>query len=459
MTEVRYEASRTCSDFHRADDFVRGLMGPIGSGKSVACCWEIWRRLNEQRPAEDGKRRSRWVVVRNTYRELQDTTRKTWEDWFGGIGHWVAGEMAYRYDAGDVEAEILFRALDRPDDVKKLLSLELTGAWVNEAREVPRSVIDMLMGRIGRYPSQRHGGPSWYGLIMDTNPPDSDHWWYRLFEEDRPEGWRLFRQPSALDPGAENIEHLPPGYYSRMLAGKTDEWIKVYVHNTYGMVTDGKPVFPEYRDAQHCTPNALTPTADALHVGIDFGLTPAAVVLQQVGGQWRALAEVVTEDMGAVRFGELLRGVLNRDFRGLKVATITGDPAGEGRSQVDERTPFDVLRAAGIDAVPAHTNDFTLRREAVARHLQRLTMTGEPGLVISPTCRTLRKGLGGGYSYKRLQVGGDERYRDYPDKGRYSHVCDALMYAMIGAGEDMALIQPAGLWNDYDLSRLNVAVA
>ena len=43
---------------------------------------------------------------------------------------------------GDVELEVIFLALDRPEDVKKLLSLELTGVWVNEAREIPKSIID-----------------------------------------------------------------------------------------------------------------------------------------------------------------------------------------------------------------------------------------------------------------------------------------------------------------------------
>jgi hypothetical protein len=458
--EIRYEASPTCSEFHRDDSFIRGLMGPIGSGKSVACCWELWRRLHEQGKAEDGIRRSRWVIVRNTYRELTDTTLKTWRDWFAAVGEWRVGDMSYLIRHGEVEAEILFRALDRPDDVKKLLSLELTGAWVNEAREVPRGVIDMLQGRVGRYPSQRQGGPTWYGVIMDTNPPDTDHWWYVLFEEQRPDGWRLFRQPSALSEAAENLDNLPPAYYQRMLAGKTPEWTKVYVHGDYGMVSDGRPVFPEYRDTQHCTTHTIAPTAgEPLFVGIDFGLTPAAVILQQVAGQWRALAEVVTDDMGAVRFGELLKGVLQRDFKGYRIGAITGDPAGEGRSQVDERTPFDVLRVAGIDATPADTNDFTIRRETVAKHLQRLTMAGEPGLVISPACKILRKGLGGGYAYKRLQVAGDDKFRDYPDKGRYSHVADALQYALLGAGEGAALVMPTGAWRDYDPSRLAYSVA
>ena len=178
-----YLASPTCWKFHESPAFIRGLMGPIGSGKSVACCVELMKLATEQEPSNDGIRHSRWAVIRNTYRELLDTTTKTWFDWFPKeLGTWRAADMEFHMEVGDLHVEFLFRALDRPDDIRKLLSLELTGAWINEAREVPRAVLDMLQGRVGRYPSMRDGkGPTRNCIIMDTNPPDTDHWLYRLF--------------------------------------------------------------------------------------------------------------------------------------------------------------------------------------------------------------------------------------------------------------------------------------
>ncbi len=439
--EIRYRASPALWTFHQDDSFVRGVMGPVGSGKSTACCWELFRRLQEQEPGPDGIRRSRWAVVRNTYRELSDTTVKTWLDWFDDVGDFINQDMAHRIKFADVEAELLFRALDRPADVKKLLSLELTGAWVNEAREVPRAVVDMLQGRVGRYPSKREGGPTWLGVIMDTNPPDSDHWWYRLFEEVAPDGWRLFRQPSGRGADAENLENLPDGYYDRLQAGKDDEWIAVYVDGEYGFISEGRPVYPEFRDHLHVAKESIevldgTPVV----IGIDFGLTPAAVFGQRdVRGRWRWIHELVTEDMGAVRFGELLQNEMASRFPACEFQ-VWGDPAGDQRAQTDETTPFQILRARGIKARPAPSNDFTLRRESVATPLSRL-VDGEPGLLISPSCTTLRKAMGGGYCYKRVQVTGDERFHDKPDKNQYSHVADAAQYLMLGAGEGRAILK------------------
>src|SRR3546814_8869250 len=49
--------------FMTSDAFVRGIRGPYGSGKSVACCMEIFRRANGQRPGQDGVRHSRWAEI------------------------------------------------------------------------------------------------------------------------------------------------------------------------------------------------------------------------------------------------------------------------------------------------------------------------------------------------------------------------------------------------------------
>src|SRR6185503_3312722 len=76
--------------FHRSSAFVRGLMGPVGSSKSTACCIEILGRAQEQKPF-NGVRRTRWAVIRNTYPELKSTTIKTWTEWAqGGVMKWDA---------------------------------------------------------------------------------------------------------------------------------------------------------------------------------------------------------------------------------------------------------------------------------------------------------------------------------------------------------------------------------
>jgi hypothetical protein len=455
-------ATPTLAALHASDAKRRGIIGPVGSSKSTAMCMEIMRRAHEMPPDKDGVRWSRWMVVRNTYRELKDTTLNTWLEWFpeSRVGLFNYSDMAHRIrlalgDGTSVHLEVMFRSFDKPRDIGKALSLDITGAWINEAREIPKFIVDAIDDRIGRYnPGGLPKGSFWHGLIMDSNPPDEDHWWFKLAEETKPEdrpGWEFFRQPGGLvevagekfepNPLAENIDHLPLDYYRDKAVGKSLDHIRVYYCARYGFVQDGKPVFPEYRDEMHCAKAPLEPVPGLpLLLGQDFGLTPAAVIGQRLAnGRIQIIDEMVAQDMGIQRFGQDLLPLLHTRYPVYELLYF-GDPAGDQRAQTDETTPFQILRALGLPIRPAPSNDFTLRREAVAGLLNRL-VDGKPGLLISPTCKNLRKALAGGYAYKRVQVSGAERYQDKPDKGPYSHVADALQYLCIGAGEGRALLK------------------
>ena len=317
MGSLNYKPDgETLKNFLKDNNFLRGLRGPVGSGKSVACCIEVIRRALLQKPSEDGKRKSRWAVIRNTNPQLKTTTIKTWLDWFpeeewGRFGWSVP--YTHNIKKGDIELEVIFLALDRPEDVKKLLSLELTGVWINEAREIPKSIVDACSMRVGRYPSMRDGGPSWYGVIADTNPPDTDHWWAILAGETvipdyitkqeakmliKPDNWKFFNQPPAMleiksknnevdgydeSSKSENKKNLTPNYYKNIIRGKTKSWIDVYVLNKLGQVEDGKPVYESYNEEVHLAKGDLA-IADGVPIfcGIDFGLTPACVFAQRI---------------------------------------------------------------------------------------------------------------------------------------------------------------------------------
>lgn len=414
--------------------FVRGLRGPIGSGKSVACCMDIFNCARSQEPSDDGIRYTRFAVIRNTYPELKMTTIKTWHDWFPQHwGHWKGeGPPTHHIRQGDIDMEVLFVALDRPEDVKKLLSMELTMAWINEAREVPKAILDGLTGRVGRYPSQKsrpahipqNQWPTFYGVIMDTNPPDDEHWWFKLAEEGTPDNFEFFAQPGGMSPQAENREHLVTNYYENVMQGKSQDWVNVYVHGNYGYVQEGKPVYPEYNDAMHCREFEVTPGLP-IYRGWDFGLTPACVFTQFLpNGQWRILDELVSDNMGADRFSDEVLAHTIRNYPGYTFEDI-GDPAGEARSQADEKTCFSILQSKGIK-IRGGDQDPHIRLESVKKPLNTLVM-GEPALLLHPRCKSLRKGFIGGYHYRRIQAAG-ERYTEKPDKGIYSHIHDAAQY-------------------------------
>lgn len=481
--KLNFSSSPTVAKFFKSKAFVRGLMGPVGSGKSYACCAEIFRRSVEQKPSpRDGIKYSRWAIVRNTHPMLRTTTLKTWlellpENIWGPvkysppITHHI--KLPPRDGASGIDMEVIFLALDEPKDVRKLLSLELTGAWVNECRELPKAIVDGLTHRVGRYPSRQDGGPTWHGIILDTNSMDDDHWYYKVSEKEKPGGrfpWEFFKQPGGvLEVGleelpedmpeaqgyifqagkwfktnqkAENLSNLPDGYYEQLLGGKNLDWIRCYAEGKYTFVQEGRPLWPEYNDELMVTDLEPDPGIP-LQIGLDFGLTPAAVFAQRMkNNTWHILHELVTQDMGLERFCSMLKSELESRFPRFETS-VWGDPAGMSRDQIYETTSFDHLKTHGILARPTATNEFRTRREAAAIPMGRL-IDGKPGFLIDRKCMRLRKSLNGGYHFRRIAMGaGQERFRDSPNKNEHSHVGDALGYCLLGSEHNIMTRSPS----------------
>ncbi len=448
---VDFTAPLTIGAFMQSNARMRVVMGPFGSGKSSGCCVEIVRRAKEQKVGNDGFRRSRWAIVRNTMPQLRDTTIKTWFSWFpdGSCGWWKETGKTFFIEFGDVRAEVMFRALDDAADVKNLLSLELTGAYINECREIPKEIVEGLLGRIERYPARKDGGCSFAGVWADTNPPEEGSYWWCMMEGFDPENpslvksndWDVFKQPGGLievkvgankyeyypNPAAENLENLPPGYYEHLAAGATREYVKVYVLGLYGTSKAGKPVHPLFDEDRHVAKSVLLPLKHApLIISADFGLTPAMTLKQQNAfGQVLTLDEIVTEDMGLDRaIKTRLLPMLRAKYPDMEYR-VTGDPSGSNRSQNDERTCVEIFKRNGFKKVKfAVSNNPIARCGATDELLARYTEVG-PGYLVSPTCTYLRRGMKGGYHYKvnKSGVASDE-----PEKNLFSHVCEAGQY-------------------------------
>lgn len=455
MLKLKYNAEPTPAKFHASEAFVRGIMGPIGSGKSVASVLEIMGKGIAQKPHQYGQklvRKSRWACIRNTYPELKSTTIKTFEDWFTPEIcqiNWappITGNVFFPLPDGTfVEIEVMFLALDKPNDVKKLLSLELTGCWLNEVREIPKQILDGATGRVGRFPAKRNGGPTWSGIIMDTNPPDDDHWYYSLAEEKKPEGFEFFRQPPALikvddntflpNPEAENVINQPLGYnyWLRQVWGKDPDWIQVYVMGEYGSLHEGKAVYHEYSDAVHCAEEDLDLYKGIpLYLGWDYGLTPACVAAQlSPHGQLRVIDEWCTEDMGIREFArDIVKPAILNKYHGMPIISV-GDPAGKQRTQTEQNSCMDILAQEGIPTSEAPTNEVIARLDSVRFYMKAMDREGQPGFIINPDCKMLRKGFNGGYKYERVQIVGEERFKEQPAKNKFSHPHDALQYLCV----------------------------
>lgn len=437
--EIDYRPDPIAASVVKSDAFYNFIIGPVGSAKTTAILFKILYHAQRQAPGKDGIRRTRWVVVRNTAPQLKDTTINSFFTWFkpGELGKWVAGRTMFIFEFGDVYAEVMFRPLDTPDDVRRVLSLEVTGAILDEFVEIPKEIVEALSGRVGRYPSPQEGGASWWGMWGASNPGNEDSWWYDWLDVedrgDRPENMAYFEQPSGFSPEAENIHNLPGGrgYYENLCVGKSKEWIKQFIEVQWGYSLVGKPVFPAFNPDMHVAQEEIKFHPQShIYVGFDAGLTPSAIFgTQDTHGRLLILDELVSEHMGATRFcKELLIPKMQSRFPRCEFSVVC-DPAVVQRAQTDERSVKDILeRELGFDVETAYSNALADRIDAVDEYLARLTAVG-PGYLVDPRCRVLIRGFRSGYRY---DVNTKGAVSPKPAKNSYSHPHDAHQYLCMG---------------------------
>jgi len=451
MPDIDFVPPPTVRDFMLSEAFFRIIAGPVGSGKTTGVMMELLRRSCEQAPAPDGLRYTRWAIVRTTLKQLRDTVLKDITQWLEPIVTFKVTDNTVYISAGDVRSEWLLIPLENQEDQKRLLSMQLTGAWLSEAIEIPLSLTEPLAGRCGRYPGASMGGATWFGMVADTNLPTLGSDWaeYML---DPPPGTDVYVQPSGLSEEAENLPwlmqtpetlKLPVDDERRIAQGRTyyerlaqsplgDAWIARYVRAEYGEDPSGLAVHRETFQLNFHVLESVDPVQQQmLIIGQDFGRNPCSVVLQvDARGKVRVLGECIAEDISLeLHIQKSLRPMLaTRRYAGLP-AVVVGDPSGAAKDSLYEETSFDMLKRLGFIAYPAPTNDIDARLRAVdALLLQQ--REGGPAIVFSyEHCPVLVRAMMGGYRYAKTRQGDT---KPLPDKsGPYSHPADALQYACL----------------------------
>jgi len=425
--QLTYKANNTLAAMHNDPSKYQFVRGSVGSGKSVGCMWHIFLNALSQPMQPDGVRRSRYAIIRASYPTLKSTVIKTMIQWFNEkTGQKllnvvydvpIRANMLFPHPDGKstVSIEYIFIALDREEEVNKLQSLELTSCWLNEAAEIPRGIHQMLKTRINRYPAHADGGAYRPQIICDYNSVDTEHWLYKIAEEETPDNHAFHVQPPAMimveknqgivedvegnwykvNPDADNREFLDEDYYIDQIQGADADWVSIFVMNNYGDLRKGKPVYKHYNDRIHKNDK---------------------------------LSAIVTEDCSIEEFiDDYLRPKLYNEYRGHRYEIFI-DPAGTARSPNDKKSAMDIFRKQRIPVRTAATNEPLARREAVNYFLRR----NDKFHICPKKAPVLRKGFIGEYKYELVAttVRGTQ-YKEKPEKNKYSHVHDGLQYAAL----------------------------
>jgi hypothetical protein len=380
--------------------------------------------------------------------------------------------MQHLVKYNDIHAEFHFMSLDKIEDVRKLRSTEFTGVLFNELPFIAKEIFDEAHSRL-RFPPERHGGPTWCGVLADGNAPDEDCWLAMMTGQvDLPPGllqdeveqyhwppsWGFYMQPPAVlerfdargqlegydtNPQSENLRNLRAGYYEQQLLGKSRAWIESRLMNRVALVVEGAPVWPMFRREFHVARDPLRPVQNHdVIVALDFGrVFPAALFAQEVNQRIYVQYEILGFNEPASTFAPRVQRFLTQHYPDFAVRFV-GDPKGADKGQQTEASSYDIFRSHGMPVVPAPVkqNDIATRTEAVA-YILNDNPRGHNRLVVSPLCRTLIVGMAGRYHLVR-EDDGELR----PKKDKYSNLCDALQYLCLGLGEGRRMVglKPVG---------------
>lgn len=443
----------TVKSFHVSNLYHRLIMGPRGSSKSSGCCAEILFKAISIPPCIDGIKRSRWLVGRNTYGQLWETTIKTFQDWYGHkelswkINKKSPINASLEFFDGECinRIELLFISFDHQDDSSTTLSLELTGAYFNEAAEIPRRVLHDITGSVGRYPSKSmfpEGVSFWSGIIYDTNAFPEYHYFYNEFVKAKDIYHQFFQQPGAVyletgewavNPRAENLKNLPDDYYIKAVAGLPPNFVRSRFGNEFVSYEDGKPCHPEYDGKFNSLLDIEINPAYPIMLGHDYGGTNATVVFQYIDKQLIAVKELLGYREGLREFQSNVVGdYLARHCSTCVVEMSIGDPADNYSHETAQKSSQIVTEALKIRTHTAITNNIQARLDAVDLLITGQLANSRRRLVVSQKgCPVLHAGLSGRYQFETMKLKDDTAIKPKPCKDQYSHPCDCLQYVAL----------------------------
>lgn len=458
------------------------IMGPGGSGKTVASCMKGPMLAARYAPVgKDGWVRVKTLCVRDTYRSFAATALASWYNLFpekhpwtyahsGGqdrpVKHVLRWATKRGNDMVNVEYTMETGAVGDNDLEAFFKGYEITYGWGNECDILPENTFPLMLQRCGRFPPVDTLAPSELervsrdgretlrkiGLHVDDgevvlprvvwgdyNPPDVENWAVKIPMEEKRPGWNHFHQPGGLDPRAENRIGKPRSSYELEAATTKDKaLVRRMVHSLPAYAKDGTPIYEnDWNPLIHKADQTITPVKEwGLTIGIDAGGSPAATIGQMSPfGQNRLLAEVTSDPgTGPQRFGQMLLTVLMTRFPGIPIIGAWGDPsAWYGADTVTGEFHWinalqEVVR---FQIQPAPSNEPGVRTDAV-KHYLGINIDGvTPGYIVDPSAKKM---IGGFEAHYKLSKKNSNSETDKLQvvKNEYSHPHDAEQYRCLG---------------------------
>ena len=391
----------------------------MGEGKSTALAWAALYHTRHNPGAN-------WLMIRDTWENIQKTTMKTFFDWFppGIYGTFKWNTKTFTWASGIAEGSVEFSGMESPDDASKLMSRELAGIGIDEpapavgSAGIDEMILDVALSRL-RQPKMK-----WYAAKLAVNNPDEAHWTYRRFVNPGHPDFRYW-QPAT----PENAANLPASYYAelRSIWQHRPDLIRRFVDGEFGFQAIGKQVTPQWSDKLHLALGLIPLPKYDIHLLWDFGHNPTCIVTQKTPmGNWLILDALVGDDIGVEELIEqAVVPLISERYRNCPLHHI-GDPQGSQREQtsISRSAVKSIKNALGGTWRPGPVK-WEERRDPLQAVLTRTSKGRGVVQVDRDRAAAVWHALRGGYHYHVTRT---SIVSTQPVKDIHSHPGDAMGY-------------------------------
>lgn len=395
----------------------KGFSGPVGSGKSMALCFQAFQLATEN-PGCQG------LIGAPTYRMMRDVTQVAFIDLLeeNNIPYeFYKSENVIRIK--EIGSEILLRSLDEPE---RLRGTNLAWFGLDELTFTTEEAWTRLEARLRDKRAKRLCG---FGVWT----PNGQDWVYRRFIKAPVKGYECVR---AKPHENKHILDVNPDFYERLQHSYDPRFYRQEVLGEYLNIAQGSVY--ECFDEQRNVAEQKYDEHAVVFWSFDFNVTPlCAVVAQKWGKQIRVIDEIVLEN---ATLADAVAGFKNR-FGGHSAGVmVTGDASGRQRSVLGASSIYGELRnqieRAGIRnvtfRVPSHNPPVLDRVKLVNGHL--LNSAGECRLIVDPRCKELMK------DFEEVLFKPNEGVVDKARDPKRTHISDALGYLVWELAGDKPVI-------------------
>ena len=376
------------------DDFIFStnkyvcVKGTWGCGKSMAGL------LSANRECEENAG-NLYLVIRQEYVDLKDSTMKDWMDW---VGRPIVSNDV-KYPNGSI---LMFR---HGDDINALKNVNLGGALMVQAEEMVEEDFWFLTGRLRRQQGSRQ-------LRVECNY-DGHNWIYKLFNEQKV--GQLITTNTF-----DNEVNLPADYIPNLK--KLPK--KLRDRHLYGSDEDMEgAVWDEFDRGRHLRDPFIIPEGWDRFIALDHGFTnPTAVVFGAV--DWDGNLFIYDEHYEAGKVASYhADAIKRRDITNVKRLWI--DPSCRNKTQRKGEVLYSIVEEyadCGLLFDPANNS--------VLAGINRVNegFKADKIFIFKNCTNTIREVES--YKWKKLKPTDNKNRPEEPHK-KDDHACDALRYLVM----------------------------